>query len=272
MSKVHYFQRYSSVENTVTNNTLHLFQRIYQHSSAQAFLFLYELTQIDFGNGLSVTQQTGGVNSVPDGSISQESFRILIETKVDSAVNVDQLFRHASGFTDEKRKLLLLLTREALPSTEEKRIQHLLAEQTPGVTFKSVTYVDVCAAASGLFAPHDIEMQALIGDFEAYCSDMGLLDDARHWLRVVPCGISYTLNLKHAMYFQPSSRGYSRHAFIGVYKDKSVRGLLEIDSVFDVTLNEQVLEKTLVDGRDTSDYDERIRLMIDEASRECGYN
>ena len=29
MPKIHYFQRYSSVENTVTNNTLQLLARIY---------------------------------------------------------------------------------------------------------------------------------------------------------------------------------------------------------------------------------------------------
>ena len=36
MSKIHYFQRYSSPENVVTNNTLHLLERIYSYSPEKA--------------------------------------------------------------------------------------------------------------------------------------------------------------------------------------------------------------------------------------------
>ena len=271
MSKLHYFQRYSSVENTVTNNTLQLINRIYFHSSTKASLFLQDLTGETFDIGLSINQQEVGAGSVPDGSIQQASFKILLETKVDSAVNEDQLLRHAGQFSGESQKLLLLLTKGFIGDHSEQVLQRKIAEQNEGVTFKSVTYEDVCKAAERLFDTHEIEMRALIEDYVNYCAEMHLLDDSKRFMRIVPCGKSWRLNLKYSMYFQPSERGYRPHAFVGIYQDKTVRGLLQIDSVFDVTLEAGVLRKTLRQGRQTDDYDERIKAIIEEALPECGY-
>ncbi len=46
MSKIHYFQRYSTPENTVTNNTLQLFARIYNYSASQASILLSGITVV----------------------------------------------------------------------------------------------------------------------------------------------------------------------------------------------------------------------------------
>ncbi len=40
MSEIHYFQRYSQKENVITNNTLLLFSRLYNHSPQKFNLFL----------------------------------------------------------------------------------------------------------------------------------------------------------------------------------------------------------------------------------------
>lgn len=65
MSKIHYFQRYSSKENTTTNNTLQLFSRIYDYSSAKASTLLNKITDEEIGIGVEVNQQKRGQNSVP---------------------------------------------------------------------------------------------------------------------------------------------------------------------------------------------------------------
>jgi hypothetical protein len=271
MSKLHYFQRYSSVENTVTNNTLQLINRIYFHSPAKASLFLQGLTGEPFDIGLNISQQEVGAGSVPDGSIQQVSFKILLETKVDSAMNEDQLLRHTKQFNNESQKVLLLLTKEFIGEFAEDALQRKIAEQHSGITFKSVTYEDVCKAAQQLFDTYEIEMRALVEDYIDYCAEMDLLNDSKYLMRIVPCGNSWRLNLKHGMYFQPSERGYRQHAFVGIYKDKAVRALLEIDSVFDVTFEKGELKKMLVQGRQTDDYDDRLKVMIEEALTECGY-
>lgn len=84
MAKVHHFQRYSSIENTVTNNTLQLFTRIYAYAPQKAAEFINRLIDADIPVeiGLEIRQQERADDSVPDGQIIQRSFKILIETKV----------------------------------------------------------------------------------------------------------------------------------------------------------------------------------------------
>ena len=108
MSKIHYFQRYSSLENTVTNNTLQLFAKIYNYSITQASQFLTNLTGESIDLGIEINQQAHQIDGVPDGAVIQNSFKLLIESKVDSPINIDQLLRHSKGFNSEDQKILLL--------------------------------------------------------------------------------------------------------------------------------------------------------------------
>jgi hypothetical protein len=272
MAKDHYFQRYSSYENTVTNNTLQLLARIYAYAPQKAAAFLNELIgeagSIDIGLGIQPQQR--GMGSVPDGTVIQSSFKIVVETKVDSPVNVDQLVRHARNFSGEEQKILLLLTKHELGALEAS-IRQELAQAARDVIFSSVAFEDVIAATQGLFQPYEYEMTNLVRDYEEYCWDAGLVDRSRYLLRIVPCGNSLEINLRHGIYFHPSDRGYSTHGFTGIYRNKRVQALWENESVFDVTLVDGNLDKELVSGVDTDKYDERLRAIIADAEVECGY-
>jgi len=271
MSKIHYFQRYSTVENAVTNNTLQLFARIYNYSTAQASKLLTEITGEPIEIGVEINQQGRAERSVPDGAIVQRSFKILIESKVDSPVNADQLTRHASAFGNETTKILLLLTRERIGHEETAIISKKIAARSAGVIFKSVSYEEICKAIGGLFKEYEFEMQALVDDYIEYCNDAGLSDQSKYLMRVVPCGNSIDLNKKYGMYFQPSDRGCTKHSYVGIYAGKRVQCLFAIDSVFDIHLSGNRLKKTLVQGRQTNEYDQKIAAMVREAKRECGY-
>lgn len=273
MAKVHHFQRYSSFENTVTNNTLQLIGHIYAYAPQKAADFINQLVDADepIEIGLEIQQQRRGPKSVPDGTIIQRSFKIIIETKVHAAVSVPQLLSHAKDFSGEEHKILMLLTKQPLEKSEEKRIRDELAVAARGVIFAGVTFEDVISTLGGLFQPYEYEMNALVEDFVEYCWDASLVDRSRYLLRVVPCGQSLEINMRHGIYFHPSDRGYSDHRFTGVYKDKRVQTIWENDAVFDVTLVAGKLEKTLVAGRATDEYDERLRAIIADARSECGY-
>ncbi|WP_323957951.1 hypothetical protein [Aeromonas caviae] len=106
MGQIHYFQRYSSRENAVTNNTLLLFSKIYEHSPLQLANLLSEITGENIEIGIDINQQQRMGDSIPDGSIGQRSFKILIETKVDASIDVGQLERHANQFKGEEQKIL----------------------------------------------------------------------------------------------------------------------------------------------------------------------
>ena len=271
MSKIHYFQRYSSEENTVTNNTLQLLARVYAYSITQAERLLNELTGEQIDIGIEINQQKRGPVSVPDGTIIQRSFKILIESKVDSATDIDQLLRHTDSFSGEAQKVLLLLTKTAEDERNLKQVSKQVSNRRPDVIFKNVTYEEICRAVTSLFQEHEHEIRSLVDDYVEYCHDAGLFDQSQHLMRIVPCGRSFDINRKHGIYFHPLDREYTQHQYIGIYKGKAVQSLWKIDSVFDVNYKDNHLEKTCVQGRETEEYDEKLVAIIEDARKECGY-
>jgi len=272
MSKIHYFQRYSSIENTVTNNTLQLLARIYNYSPMQASKFLSDIVGDPVEIGIEIYQQERASESIPDGTIIQRSFKVLVESKVGSGVDEDQLLRHAKTFTDEEQKILLLLTIHKLDLSVERKIAAKITKEHPGVLFKNVTYESICRAVQGLFQPYENEMNSLVDDYVEYCNDTGLFDQSPYLMRIVPCGDSIDLNKKYGIYFQPYDRGYTKHSYVGIYASKAVQCLWAIDSVFDVEYDGKKITRTLVQGRDTDEYDDKIKAMIAEAKVLCDYD
>ena len=272
MSKIHYFQRYSSVENTVTNNTLQLLARVYDYSVSRASQLLTNVTNEAIEIGIEINQQGKAKDSVPDGAIIQRSFKILIESKVDSPVNDKQLLRHASSFTGESQQILLLLTKQEIGKDHKQRISKAISKKYPGVVFSNVTYGSICSALDGLFADYESEMQSLANDYIEYCNDVNLFDQSQYLMRIVPCSTSLSINKKYGIYFHPSDRGYTKHSFVGIYANKAVRCLWEIDSVFDIPSAGKNLRKVLVQGRDTNKYDTKLHQIIKDAWKVCGYD
>lgn len=274
MSKIHYFQRYSTIENTVTNNTLQLLERIYDYSYQHAARFLSDLTGESIEIGLEINQQEKAGGSVPDGSIIQRSFKVVIESKVDSIVDDDQLIRHSLTFSDERQKILLLLTKQRIGAEREAMIAKKIKEsndKSKSVIFKNVTYEDICKCLTGLFKEYEYEIQEIARDYVEYCNDTSLFEQTEYLMRILPCGQSLELNARHGLYFHPSDRGYSKHKYIGIYANKSVRHIWEVDSVFDVNYSEGLLRRDSVQGRNTNDYDRKIIEMISEVRTQCGY-
>lgn len=270
MSKIHYFQRYSSIENTVTNNTLQLFARIYDHSASAASSLLSDITGEPVEIGIEISQQERAGSSVPDGSLIQRSFKILLEAKVDAGFDFDQLLRHATSFSGESQKLLLLLTKQSIGNAEQD-IAFRIGQKFPDVIFKNITYEGICKAVKGRFKEHESTMSALVDDYIEYCNDANLFDQSRFLLRIVPCGRSLAINKRYGIYFHPSDRGYTQHAFVGIYANKAVQSIWSIESVFDVELRDGTLSKTFVQGKNTSNYDQRLIDIIKDAKDSCGY-
>jgi len=271
MARIHYFQRYSSVENTVTNNTLQLFSRIYEYSASAASRLLSELTGQAVYIGIEITQQNRSSTSVPDGTIIQSSFKIAIEAKVNAPVDFDQLKRHASSFGAEALGILLLLTKAPLAGNEKEELVKLQGE-FPGVVMRDITYEEICNAIKQLFKPHEETIIELADDYIEYCNDTGLYDQSRELLRIVPCGQSVDINQLHEIYFQPSDRGYTNHAFVGIYTKKAVVAILKIESVFDVEFEGVKLETKLVQGENTKEYNRSICAIIIDAKTRCDYD
>jgi len=265
MSNIHYFQRYSTPENTITNNTLQLFSRIYDYSPTQASKLLSQITDEELEIGIEINQQEKSNTSVPDGVILQRSFKVLIETKVKRTPNLEQLLKHASNFDDEARKLLILLSKKNVSYKKEQEFSKEIAKDYPDVTFICITFEELCHIVGDLFKDYEYEIQPVIEDYIKYCNDVDLFDQSKYLLRIVPCNKSLELNEKYGIYYHPSDRGYTKHRYIGLYAMKKVHSILEIDGVFDVNIKNGSITKDFIEGNKSDKYDDKIKNIIEDA-------
>ena len=101
--KIHYFQRYHEKENVATANTMLLLSRLYSYSSGKFFRFLKsEFFSDSFGPELVFALQEKSVKSIPDATITQEGFKIVVEVKLTDWFYKEQLMNHLLSFGDHK--------------------------------------------------------------------------------------------------------------------------------------------------------------------------
>ena len=176
MSRITYFPRYANAENAVTNSTLHLFGQINQHSTERLQELLSDLVgDEEMPLGISFDQQIRSGASVPDAIIYQEPVHIVIETKVDAAVDTGQLIRHCESFKPGmKGNFLILLTCNNVSPT----VLHAVVSKanTIGVVFKHITFEDLCLRLKDCAREHETHLKRVIDDFLDYCEEMKLID------------------------------------------------------------------------------------------------
>ena len=282
MSVVHYFPRYSQKENMVTNNTLLLFSRLYSNSVDKFKRFVNALLEdesIELETTVIFSQQEKAKGSVPDGVIRQESFKIIIETKLYGQQNVEQVEKHWDSFGNEDKKVFLWINREPIEREYEEKIVVKLNEfcENNGskIYFASTTFKQICKCFNDTIFEYDLEMKELIQDYEAFCAESGLIDNADTKIRVVLTGRTFEQNMEHSIYYAPSDRGYQNYKYLGLYKDKAIRGIGEVVCSVDANYNfksgELDVEKTQL-GKFTKENENTIKKVIVEAKGKFGFD
>ena len=281
MSSPHYFQRYSQKENVVTNNTLRLFTQLYaDHPSRLEDLLGRLIDGVSVDVGVNMQQQTPGRSSVPDGALTQSSFRVILETKLGEFFSVDQLERHLDAFKDEEQRILLLITPRGLDEAEQAEVEQKLEGQDKGVTFATVEFADVVDALIGggneeeegepLVGEYEQDLYELVMDYKNFCSEVGLLPDD-DLMYAVPCGDTHELNFKYDLYYHPVSRGYQKHQYVGIYYDMSIRGIGELKHTVHANLLNGELKGKGVEELTESER-ERIRGAMKSAPEMAGHS
>ncbi|HLR71726.1 MAG TPA: hypothetical protein VK085_09870 [Pseudogracilibacillus sp.] len=284
MSTIHYFQRYSQKENMVTNNTMLLFSRLYHHSTNQFNQFLKTLLQEsddfnheEFDSTIKFLQQTRGKKSVPDAVIEQQSFKIIIETKLYGQENMKQLKNHCQSFNQEDWQLLLLINNEKMDESYKQKVVTLLNEMNEArerkITFASTTFKEICTYFKEVLTDFDREMHDLIDDYEAFCTETRLIDNAGTKMRAVSVGNTLKQNLAYNLYYAPTGK-YQNHKYLGLYKGKAVRAIGEIISIADISYNMQediITIDTILLGDITEKQKEDVKQVMMEAKEKYGY-
>lgn len=234
MSKIHYFQRYSQKENWVTNNTLLLLSRLYYYSRLKLEVVLNEILghdQVSLNIGVNFTQQGKGNRSVADGVIAQESFQILIETKLYDNFSIDQLVRHLEGF-DEKyeTKILLALSKNEATIEIRKQVNDTIKSGNfEGIKFATTSFEQLISSIGDSLDQHDAEMTEILEDYSSLCQEHGLIDQSQHTMLAVTVGQSLKENLEYNIYYDPVNRNHNLNfKYLGLYDKKRIKAVGEV--------------------------------------------
>ncbi|MGN0131956.1 MAG: hypothetical protein ACI4AA_05915 [Lachnospiraceae bacterium] len=233
--KIHYFQRYNEKENVATANTMLLLSRLYSYSSDKFFRFLKsEFFSDSFSPEIIFTLQEKSVESVPDATIKQESFKIVVETKMSDWFYEDQLIRHLKSFNDEKYKVMITLAPEHMAEDKKKKFEEKLKEyngqQTHPVIHINTTFEELANAISDVLDDRDYEIQDVLDDYLNYCYTDGLIPVSDSWkyMRMQLAGTTFDFNMKANVYYDNAERGFRAHDTLALYKNKSVRAIGKI--------------------------------------------
>jgi hypothetical protein len=248
MSSIHYFQRYSQPENVATNNTLLLLQRLYLHSPNKFKGFLNELLgDTDLESGILFNQQKRSTSTIPDanitipdGNISQISFKVVVETKMHQKFSLPQLKGHLNRFGNEEHKILLSLSPKAPRSELRTQIENeiQLVNQAKNISIKYIptTFQQIVEKFKTILEDYDFELIQIIDDFELYCFHDHLITNDEYRMRAVTCGWTIQENFKYSLYYDTVEDGYSEHSYVGIYKDKSIRGIGKLENIIEADL------------------------------------
>lgn len=266
MKSIHFFQRFSQKENVVTNNTLLLLFRLYQHDYVRFQSVLVQLLENvpDLLVGAQFIQQVKSKGSVPDGVIFQRSFKIVIETKLYDNYYQKQLMEHLNSFRNEDHKILLLLNPN-FPATDfinliEGEIRKYNAQTANDIVFIPTTFEKIIEVVRDNLLEHDYEIKNLVDDFEEFCVDENLLPINDYLMKAVPCGFSLRHNLKYGVYYDPVERAFRNYKYMGLYNDKSVRAVGKIKKVVAADFDFSTHTLTIKDPNQSLTPDETKRV------------
>lgn len=282
MANIHYFPRYSQKENMVTNNTLLLFGRLYNNSPEKFRRFInevFEYSGIELDTLVSFKQQEGCEKSIPDAIIEQESFKIVIETKLYGQEGINQIINHWESFEKEDKQIFLLIDNEPINKLYEQdiiaRLNEYNNDKKTSIVFVSTTFKDICLSFNLSIEEYDLEMKSLIDDYENFCYESDLIHNIDSKVRVVLTGKTFDQNLESNIYYHPSNRGYRESKYIGLYKDKAVRAIGEPICCVDVLYDEQTDHMDIINieyGELSDDMIISLKKVIKDARKEYGYN
>ena len=277
--KTHYFQRYHSKENVATANTMLLLSRLYSYSSDKFFRFLKsEYFSDRFEPEIVFTLQEKSEESVPDATITQEGFKIVVETKMSDWFHSDQLLRHLKSFKEERNKVLITIAPELMAKDKKAKFEEQLREYNENhdypVIHINTTFELLAEAVQGVIDDRDYEMQDVLDDYLNYCYNDSLIfvPDSWKWMRVQLAGTTFDFNIRQKLYYDDIDRGFRAHDYLGLYKQKSVRAIGRITDIITAVLEEDGEITYSVEKGEIDDNKKRDIAIAIEDGKNYGYS
>jgi len=217
------------------------------------------------------------VDSIPDATITQESFKIVVETKMSDWFYSDQLMRHLRSFDDEKFKVMITLAPELMDTEKKLKIDEQLKEfnatQAHPVMHVNTTFEKVAEAIREIIDDRDYEMQEVLDDYLNYCYKDKLIVVSDSWkrMRVQLAGTTFNFNFNESLYYDDIDRGFSAHDYLGLYKEKSVRAIGKITAIITAVSTETGIVYKAESGKLTDERKQQIDRAIEDG-KNYGYD
>ena len=245
------FPTYSQKENQTTNHCLLILKMLYEENPK----FLSEALGLLFGENFSGTvgvkfiQQHHEEDCVPDGEIFQDSFSVLIETKLGDGFDEKQLLKHLAALSKKKqgKKILIALGNfEKDPTTHPvlqavKKVAEAQAkDEDLDLAFIAVSFEQFLQAIQLPYLPKNL-IDA-VADLGEYFDENNLLPSWKYRLDVVNCSVSFDSVVDHKIYTcpaQPGAYSHRRSSYFGTYRNMCVEKISQIQAVVDLESEDQ---------------------------------
>ena len=233
--KIHYFQRYHQKENVETANTMLLLNRLYTYSPNKFYRLIKNFLPQNAEIEMELELQKKTKNSVPDAAISQPSFKIVVETKLNGNFDIPQLIGHLDAFENEKYKVLLTLDPKPMKEQIRNKLQNVLykynEDNNTNISHFNTTFEEILKNIEAIIDERDYDMQDILQDYSEYCYSEGLIPDSWKRMRVQLAGTTLDINKKLNLYYDSIDRSFSEHDYLGLYNQKSVRAVGKITAI-----------------------------------------
>jgi len=272
MRKIHTFQRYSQKENWVTNNTLLFLSRLQKYNNTKFEHVINAILQennLHLNIGVNFFQQEKGSKSILDGSISQEEFKIAIETKLVDNFSVDQLNRHLKSLAKVpgKNQILLALSKSEVSNEIKSQVIKCIKTQNLDIKFASVSFSRMVDLIKENIAEFEVEFQETIEEFEDFCRENSLFKDDSRYMLVLTSGTSLKENLQYGIYYDPVDRSHNTEfKKIGLYANKAIVAIGDVEACVHADLINDRLEI-----RNKVTVSDDIKKRIEEIIRVTNY-
>lgn len=270
--QVSLFSGYSQKENRVTNYCLLVLKMLYEENPKYLAEVLASLVGGDLSShvGVSFRQQERRESSVPDGLIVQQPFTIYIETKNYDWFYDAQLENHLAALDKEatgKKILLALGNFESVNVNRFTKVQTICDQKyRNSIAFRAVTFEELISALeiTGLSK----NLADAVTDFRSFLNEEDLLPSWREWLDVVNCATLPEDITEGGVYMCPAEGGaytHSRSRFFGMYRNKTVEIVAEIQAIVDVDLEGDAssLKWKNIEGKD-GEFRERAKSTVSQ--------
>ena len=186
------------------------------------------------------SQQRKKSHSIPDLEIKQESFQILVETKLTDWFHGDQLENHIVGFSDRvvSKILILLCNFEDKNYNQARQDFKARMKKEKSISVVEVTFEDLLKGLSEVCITP--QLHDYLTEFEDYLDRNSLLPTWKYRLDVVNCGGTRNEILGDSVYMCPNRGGQYRHErarYFGTYWVKNVEFIYHIDAIVVCDIN-----------------------------------